>query len=73
MSVLHAKFDVKTVINEEVPVNEWQKKIKSVKVGRNDVYSINSKILVKTEVFSIHVIMVHPAHRVHWKGSRNQL
>ena len=40
MSVLHAKFDVKTVVNEEIPVNEWQKKIKSVKVGRNDVYSI---------------------------------
>ena len=28
MSVLHAKFDVKTVMNEEIPVNEWQKKIK---------------------------------------------
>jgi len=34
------KFDVKTVMNEEIPVNEWQKKIKNVKVGRNDVYSI---------------------------------
>ena len=28
MSVLHAKFDVKTVMNEEITVNEWQKKIK---------------------------------------------
>ena len=40
MSVLHAKFDVKTVMNKEIPVNEWQKKTKNVKVGRNDVYSI---------------------------------
>ena len=28
MSVVHAKFGVKTVMNEEIPVNEWQKKIK---------------------------------------------
>ena len=39
-SVLRAKFDVETVMNEEIPVNESQKKIKNVKVGRNDVYSI---------------------------------
>ena len=40
MSFLDATFDVKTVMNEEIPVNEWQKKIKNVKVRRNDVYSI---------------------------------
>ena len=40
MSVHHAKFDVKTVMNEEIPVNECQKKIKRVKDGRNDVYSV---------------------------------
>ena len=47
MSVLHAKFGVKTVMNEEIPVNEWQKKIKNVKVGRNDVYSIKFWVRLK--------------------------
>ena len=47
MSVLHAKFDVKTVMNEEIPVNELQKKIKNVKVGRNDVYSIKFWVRLK--------------------------
>ena len=33
MSVLHTKFDVETVMNEEIPVNEWQKKIKMSKLA----------------------------------------
>ena len=44
---MSAKFGVKTVMNEEIPVNEWQKKIKNVKVGRNDVYSIKFWVTLK--------------------------
>ena len=44
---MSAKFGVKTVMNEEIPVNELQKKIKNVKVGRNDVYSIKFWVRLK--------------------------
>ena len=57
MSVLHAKFGVKTVMNEEIPVNEWQKKIKNVKVGRNDVYSI--KLWVRLKCFPFMCFLVY--------------
>lgn len=33
MHVFHAKFDGKTVLNEEILANKWRKKIKHVKVG----------------------------------------
>ena len=32
------------LLNEEIPVNRWQTKIKHVKVGRNDVYSISKEL-----------------------------
>ena len=57
MSVLHAKFGVKTVMNEEIPVNKWQKKKKNVKVGRNDVYSI--KFWVRLKCFSFMCFLVY--------------
>ena len=45
MSVfLCAKFDWKAVLNEEIPVNKWQKKIKHVELGRNDVYSDHKEL-----------------------------
>ena len=41
MSVLHAKFDAKTVMNEEIPIKEWQKKIKKCQsLAEMNVYSI---------------------------------
>ena len=56
MSVLHAKFDVKTVMNEEIPVNEWQKKIKKMsKLAEMMFILYSSKILGKTEVFPVYV------------------
>ena len=53
LQTFHAKFGVKIVMNEEIPVNEWQKKIKNVKVGRNDVYSI--KFWVRLKCFLVYV------------------
>ena len=42
LSCCNAKIYGETVLNEEIPVNKYQKKIKSyVKVGRNDVHYIN--------------------------------
>ena len=54
---LSAKFGVKTVMNGEIPVNEWQKKIKNVKVGRNDVYSI--KFWVRLKCFPFMCFLVY--------------
>ena len=48
------------MFNEEIPVNEWLKKIKYVKLGRNNVY--RAKILDKVEVF-----IVFTFHLAHWK------
>ena len=57
MSVLHSKFGVKTAMNDEIPVSEWQKKIKNVKVGRNDVYSI--KFWVRLKCFPFMCFLVY--------------
>ena len=57
----HAKFDEKTALNDEIPVNEWQKKIKHVKLGRNDVYSDYKELLFLARLkWSLNTL--HPAH-----------
>ena len=44
-------------MNEEISVNEWQKKIKNVKGVRNDVYSI--KFWVRLKCFPFMCFLVY--------------
>ena len=55
MYILHAKFDGKTVFNEEIPVYKWQKKIKHIKI-------ILGKIEVTIVLYILHIGKAQGVH-----------
>ena len=55
------------MFNEEIPVNEWLKEIKYVKLGRNDVYSDYKEL--KFWVTLTKVLIVFTLHPAHWKAA----